>query len=221
VFTRSFLIGVIMCAAYAAAAETLPKPTVDLPADKSGNPATAVLAGGCFWCTEAVIKQIDGVIAVESGYAGGTATDADYETVSTGRTGHAEAIKITYEPKKITYGELLQILFTAIDPTQKDAQGPDIGRQYRSAIFFASEDQKAVAQAYIKQLDDAKIYSEPVVTTLEPLTGFFPAERYHQNYVELHPNQPYVQQCSLPKVRKIREIFKNRLKSTTQPTAKN
>jgi peptide-methionine (S)-S-oxide reductase len=209
-----------MCATYALGSEMLPKPAVDLPAEKSGNPATAVLAGGCFWCTEAVIKQIDGVIDVQSGYCGGTREDADYETVCSGKTNHAEAIKITYDPAKITYGELLRILFTAIDPTQKDAQGPDVGRQYRSAVFYETEDQKRVAEAYIKQLDEAKIFPAPIATTLEPMSGFYPAEKYHQNYVALHPNQPYVQQCSLPKVRKVRELFKDRLKPTTQPAAR-
>src|SRR5688500_16305798 len=136
-----------MCAAYATA-ETLPKPAIDLPPEKSGNPATAVLAGGCFWCTEAVIRQIDGIHEVISGYAGGTKDDANYTAICTGDTEHADASKITYDPKKITYGGLLQILFTSIDPTQKDRQRNDAGRQYRSAIFYENEDQKKVAEAY-------------------------------------------------------------------------
>jgi peptide-methionine (S)-S-oxide reductase len=212
----TFILGVIMCAA-SATAEALPKPAVDLPPERSGNPARAVLAGGCFWCTEAVIEQIDGIIDVESGYAGGTAETANYKAVCSGDTRHAEAIQITYDPKKITFGELMQILFTSIDPTQKDRQGNDAGPQYRSAIFYESEDQKKVAEAYIKQLDEAKIYSKPIATTVEPLPKFYPAEDYHQNYAEQNPNQPYIVSCSLPKVQKIRQLFKNRLKSTTRP----
>jgi peptide-methionine (S)-S-oxide reductase len=214
--TQAFLIGVLMCAAYATA-EALPKPAVDLPPEKSGNPARAVLAGGCFWCTEAVIRQIDGIHEVVSGYAGGTEETANYQAVCSGDTDHAEAIQITYDPSKITFGELMQILFTSIDPTQKDRQGNDSGRQYRSAIFYENEDQKRVAEGYIKQLNDAKIYDRPIATTVEPLPRFYPAEKYHQNYAELNPNQPYIVQCSLPKVRKIREAFKDRLKSTTKP----
>jgi peptide-methionine (S)-S-oxide reductase len=205
-----------MCAA-SATAEALPKPAVDLPPEKSGNPARAVLAGGCFWCTEAVIEQIDGIIDVESGYAGGAAETANYRAVCNGDTGHAEAIQITYDPKKITFGELMQILFTSIDPTQKDRQGNDAGTQYRSAIFYENEDQKKVAEAYIKQLDDAKIYPKPIATTVEKLPKFYPAEAYHQNYAEQNPNQPYIVSCSLPKVQKIRQLFKDRLKSTTRP----
>ena len=212
----TFLMGVLMCAA-SATAEALPKPAVDLPPEKSGNPARAVLAGGCFWCTEAVIEQIDGIIDVESGYAGGAAETANYRAVCNGDTGHAEAIQITYDPKKITFGELMQILFTSIDPTQKDRQGNDAGTQYRSAIFYENEDQKKVAEAYIKQLDDAKIYPKPIATTVEKLPKFYPAEAYHQNYAEQNPNQPYIVSCSLPKVQKIRQLFKDRLKSTTRP----
>lgn len=197
--------------------EALPKPAVDLPADKSGSPATAVFAGGCFWCTEGVMRQFNGITEVVSGYAGGTKETADYETVSGGRTDHAEAIKITYDPTKITYGDLLQIFFTAIDPTQKDGQGPDRGRQYRSVIFYENDDQKSVAEAYIKQLNDAKLFNKPIAATVDKLPAFYAAEDYHQNYVPTHLNNPYVQQCSLPEIARVREIFKDRLKSTTQP----
>jgi peptide-methionine (S)-S-oxide reductase len=199
------------------APEALPQPAVDLPADKAGNPATAVFAGGCFWCTEGVMRQFIGINDVKSGYAGGTKETADYESVCSGRTDHAESIQITYDPAKITYGQLLQIFFTAIDPTQKDRQGPDRGRQYRSAIFYETDDQKRVAEAYIKQLSDAKLFDQPIATTIEKLPAFYPAESYHQNYVPTHLNNPYVQQCSLPEIQRVRTIFKDRLKPATQP----
>jgi len=212
------LSGVLTMSPKAIAADALlPKPAVDLAPDKSGNPATAVFAGGCFWCTEAVFREFIGVNDVKSGYAGGTKEDANYDTVCSGRTDHAESIKITYDPTKITYGQLMRILFTAIDPTELNRQGPDRGRQYRSAIFYENDDQKAVAEAYIKQLNDAKAFDAPIVTTVEKLPAFYPAEDYHQDYVPTHLSNPYVQQCSLPKVRKVREVFKDQLKSTTQP----
>ncbi len=151
--------------------------------------------------------------SVVSGYSGDTKETADYQTVCTGATKHAEAIKITYDPAVITYSQLLQIFFTAHDPTTKDRQGNDVGPQYRSAIFYANEDEKKVAAAYIKQLNDAKAFDNPVVTTLEPLNGFYPAEDYHQNYVALNPNQPYVRACALPKMDKVRKHFKEWLKT--------
>ena len=197
---------------FLSAAERPPKPEKDLPAAKAGETRSAVFAGGCFWCTEAVYRQIKGVKSVTSGYAGDTKDKADYKTVCSGATNHAEAIKFVYDPSQITYGQLMQIFFVAHDPTTKDRQGNDRGRQYRSAIFYSSDEEKKVAEAYIKQLDAAKIYSAPIVTTLEPLTEFFAAEDYHQNFVELNPDQGYVRQCSLPKVRKIREVFADWLK---------
>ena len=201
--------------AYARADHTtdeLPKPAADLPAGKEGEKRTAVFAGGCFWCTEAVFEQLVGVGDVTSGYAGGTEETADYELVSQGNTDHAESIRITYDPSKISYGELLRVFFTVVDPTTKDAQGPDHGRQYRSAIFYANDDEKRVAEAYVKQLTDAKLFKAPIVTTLEPLKGFYPAEQYHQNYVTCNPNNPYVQQFAIPKVLKVKEKFKDEAK---------
>lgn len=193
--------------------ERPPKAEIDLPAGKAGETQSVVYAGGCFWCTEAVFRQIKGVKTVTSGYSGDTKDKANYKTVCMGTTNHAEAIRIEYDPAQLSYGQLLQIFFTAHDPTTKDRQGNDHGRQYRSAIFYASDEEKKVAEAYIKQLDAAKIFKAPVVTTLEPLKEFFPAEDYHQDYVTNNPNQPYVRACSLPKVFKVREAFADWLKT--------
>jgi peptide methionine sulfoxide reductase msrA/msrB len=175
--------------------------------------ATAVFAGGCFWCTEAVFEELDGVIEAISGYAGGTKETADYKTVSTGRTGHAEAIEITYDPWKISYEQLLKVFFATHDPTTKNRQGNDVGPQYRSAIFYANEEEKELAAAFIQDLTDAKVFSKPIVTTLEPLTRFYPAESYHQNYVCYNPNQVYVRMVAMPKVEKVREKFQSLLKA--------
>ena len=160
---------------------------------------TAVFAGGCFWCTEAAFQQLRGVGDVESGYAGGRQETATYEQVSTGATGHAEAIRVTYDPAKITYNQLLMVFFDAHDPTQLNRQGPDVGSQYRSAIFYANDEQKKAAEAKIKELTDKKAYSRRIVTKLEPLKVFYPAEQYHQDYVFYNPLQPYVQGHSIPK----------------------
>jgi peptide-methionine (S)-S-oxide reductase len=210
--------------AHANSAGVLPKPAVDLPAGdlKPGETRTAVLAGGCFWCLEAVFQQLEGVDKVVSGYAGGSKDTANYEAVCNGDTGHAESIEITYEPAKISYGQLLRVFFAVIDPTTKNAQGPDHGTQYRSAIFYETDEQKKVADAYIKQLTDAKSFDRPIVTTIEALKPgtFYPAELYHQNYAVCHPNNPYIRAEALPKVEKVREKFPDQLKgaaSTTQP----
>ncbi len=205
-----FALGALIMS-IAASSERPPKPAIDLAAG-GAKEKSAVFAGGCFWCTEAAFRQIKGVKSVTSGYAGDTKEKADYKTVCTGTTLHAEAIKFVYDPSQISYGQLLQVFYVAHDPTTKDRQGNDHGHQYRSAIFFANAEEKKVAEAYIKQLDAAKYFSAPIVTTLEPLTEFFPAEDYHQNFVELNPNQGYVRQCSLPKVYKIREVFADWLK---------
>lgn len=175
--------------------------------------ATAVFAGGCFWCTEAVFEELDGVIEAVSGYAGGTKETANYKAVSTGRTGHAEAIEIIYNPQKISYEQLLKVFFATHDPTTKNRQGNDVGPQYRSAIFYANEEEKALAAAFIQDLTDAKVFSQPIVTTLESLTGFYPAESYHQNYVCYNPNQVYVRMVAMPKVEKVREKFHSLLKA--------
>ena len=167
--------------------------------------STAVLAGGCFWCTEAAFEQLVGVLDVESGYAGGSAETANYRAVCGGNTGHAEAIRITYDPAKISYEQLLAVFFDAHDPTQLNRQGNDVGSQYRSAIFFADEKEQQAAAAKIRELNIAKVYARPIVTTLEPLTAFYPAEQYHQDYARQNPDQPYIQAVSMPKVCKVRD----------------
>jgi peptide-methionine (S)-S-oxide reductase len=178
------------------------------------GPRDIVLAGGCFWCTEAVFRQIDGVSSVVSGYAGGEAATANYEAVCSGRTGHAEAIRITYDPAKVSYGMLLKVFFaTAHDPTQLNRQGNDVGTQYRSAIFHASEEERAAAAAYIALLDAAKVFPAGIATTLEPLKTFYVAEAYHQDYAARNPFQPYITAVSAPKVAKTRKLFAERLKT--------
>jgi len=189
-----------------------PDPAVDA-SPLSGGSATAVLAGGCFWCTEAVFQQIEGVEKVVSGYSGGDSSTANYDAVCGGRTGHAEAIQITYDPGKISYGQLLKIFFSvAHDPTQLNRQGNDRGTQYRSAIFYSDPEQKRVAEAYIQQLDQAKIFPSPIVTQVTPLEAFYPAEGYHQNYCSLNPYNPYVRGVAEPKVEKTRKQFAEMLK---------
>jgi peptide-methionine (S)-S-oxide reductase len=189
-----------------------PDPAADTPLTPTSQKQTTVLAGGCFWCTEAVFRELRGVESVRSGYVGGTAETANYKTVCSGRTDHAEAIEIVYDSSKATYGQLLKIFFSvAHDPTTLDRQGNDIGRQYRSAIFYANDDQKRVAEAYIRQLNDGKVFVSPIVTTVEPMKEFFEAEAYHQNYAALNPNQPYIAYVSQPKVDKLREYFPEKL----------
>jgi len=185
--------------------EDFPDPAVDSAlADKPGE-SQAVLAGGCFWCVEAVYKNLEGVSSVKSGYAGGSAETADYQTVSTGGTNHAEAVEVTYDPSRLSYGQILKVFFSiAHDPTQLNRQGPDTGRQYRSAIFYADEEQKRVAEAYIRQLDKARVFDTAIVTEITPLEAFFEAETYHQDYAARNPLNPYIVFNAQPKVRKLR-----------------
>ena len=193
--------------------DRFPDPQHDLDADDAG-PQTAVLAGGCFWCVEAVLRELDGVLEVTSGYAGGRAEDADYRTVCGGRSGHAEAVQVRFDPRRLRYGQLLKVFFAvAHDPTQRNRQGHDVGSQYRSAIFPAGDAQRQVAEAYIRQLDAAGVFAAPIVTAVEPLTAFHPAESEHQNYAARNPQQPYIAAVSTPKVEKLREYFGDRLKS--------
>jgi len=189
----------------------VPDPSVDLsPAEDRGE---AVLAGGCFWCTEAVFRRLRGVEEVVPGYAGGAADVANYKAVCSGRTGHAEVIRISYDPRQVSYGQLLKVFFSvAHDPTQKDRQGNDVGTQYRSAIFPADDAQRRVAESYMKQLEAAKVFNGPLATTIEPLEAFFLAESYHHNYAELNPGQGYIQFVSMPKVGKLERYFTDRLK---------
>ena len=190
-----------------------PEPAYDAPLQAAPGRALAVLAGGCFWCVEAVYRDLEGVLEVVSGYSGGSEETADYKTVCTGTTEHAEVIQIAYDPSRLSFGKLLKIFFSvAHDPTQLNRQGNDIGTQYRSAVFYADDEQKLVTERYIQQLDAAKVFGRPIVTRLEPLAQFFEAEGYHQNYAELHPDQPYIAAVALPKVEKLREYFGDSLK---------
>ena len=169
---------------------------------------TAVLAGGCFWGTEAVFEHLKGVSDVVSGYSGGSAATAHYEAIGSGKTGHAESVRITYDPSQISYSQLLKVYFSvAHDPTQLNRQGPDWGTQYRSAIFFTNDEQKRVAQAYIEQLNKAQIFRKPIVTQLVPLNGFYAAEEHHQQFLDRNPNHPYIVVHDLPKLAQLREQF--------------
>jgi peptide-methionine (S)-S-oxide reductase len=184
----------------------IPAPAMDAaPAD---GIQTVVLAGGCFWGVQGVFQHTAGVVDAVSGYAGGSKAAASYPIVSTGTTGHAESVEIKYDPKKISYGKLLQIFFSvAHDPTQLNRQGPDSGTQYRSAIFTTNDEQKKVADAYVAQLNATKVYGRPIVTKVGPLQGFYPAEAYHQDYLTLHPTQPYIAYNDIPKVENLKKLF--------------
>ncbi|HEX8010705.1 MAG TPA: peptide-methionine (S)-S-oxide reductase MsrA [Casimicrobiaceae bacterium] len=196
---------------YAATGSALPAPAVDTPAASVKGPQTAVFAGGCFWGVEAVFRHVKGVTKAVSGYAGGAASTASYDMVSTGMTGHAESVEVTYDPAQVSYGELLRIFFSvAHDPTQLNRQGPDYGSQYRSAIFYTNDEQKRVAQAYIEQLGKARVFSAPIVTQLVPLPAFYPAEAYHQNYLASHRTQPYIVFNDLPKLAQLKQQFPER-----------
>jgi peptide-methionine (S)-S-oxide reductase len=182
-------------------------PAIDNP--KAAGPAqTAVLAGGCFWGVQGVFEHVRGVQKVVAGYAGGERSTAQYETVSSGTTGHAESVKITFDPAAISYGQILQIAFSVVhDPTQLNRQGPDAGTQYRSAVFYADESQKRIADAYIKQLDRSHVFAKPIVTAVDPLKGFYAAEDYHQDYLIHNPSQPYIAFYDLPKIENFRRTF--------------
>lgn len=190
-----------------------PDPTHDEKLAETPGKALAVLAGGCFWCVEAVYRELTGVLDVVSGYSGGDESDADYQKVCTGTTDHAEVIQIAYDPSQTTFGQLLKIFFAvAHDPTQVNRQGNDRGTQYRSAIFYADDQQRDIAEQYIAQIEAANVFNAPIATRLEPLGDFFEAEAYHQNYAALNPGQGYIQAVSMPKVEKLRAYFGDRLK---------
>jgi peptide-methionine (S)-S-oxide reductase len=183
-------------------------PAAEEAAPSGGALQSVVLAGGCFWGIQAVYQHVEGVHQAVSGYAGGASANPSYEQVSSGRTGHAEAVQVTFDPHKISLGKILQIFFSvAHDPTQLNRQGPDFGTQYRSAIFFSDETEKRVAQSYIAQLDRAKAFRRPIVTRIDPLTKFYPAETYHQNYALTHPYSPYIVINDLPKVDNLKQLF--------------
>ncbi|MBR9871496.1 MAG: peptide-methionine (S)-S-oxide reductase MsrA [Gammaproteobacteria bacterium] len=188
-------------------------PVPEYELKESEGSAHVVLAGGCFWCVEAVFLAIDGVTRVESGYAGGAADTANYEAVCTGSTGHAEVIDVHYDPAKVGFGELLRVFFSvAHDPTQLNRQGNDVGTQYRSAVFYETEEQKALTEAYIQKLNESGVYSAPVVTSVEPLEAFYPAEAHHQNFAARNPWQPYIMAVAVPKMEKLAAAWPDRLK---------
>ena len=215
VCTVALVIGLLLAgyglrgttASSAESVRAVPAPTIDEPATQASS-EVAVFAGGCFWGVQGVFQHVLGVTNAVSGYAGGESRTAHYEIVGSGSTGHAESVQITYDPSKVSYGEILQVFFSvAHDPTQLNRQGPDEGSQYRSAIFYSSDQQKKIAEAYIAQLDHAKIFSRPIVTQVVPLQAFYPAEAYHQNYAALHPNQPYIVFNDAPKVSHLQQEF--------------
>ncbi|HEY5330437.1 MAG TPA: peptide-methionine (S)-S-oxide reductase MsrA [Acidobacteriaceae bacterium] len=185
----------------------LPVPTVDAPLATTPGKATAIFAGGCFWGTQSVFQRVKGVTATKAGYAGGSAATATYDQVTTETTGHAESVRVTYDPSKITYGKLLQIFFSVHDPTTLNRQGPDSGTSYRSAIFYTTDEQKKIGETYIAQLEAAKVFSHKIVTEVTQSKGFYDAEAYHQDYATLHPDQPYIQICDRPKVEELKKDF--------------
>jgi peptide-methionine (S)-S-oxide reductase len=207
------ILGVVAAAMLAVfvpshAATPLPDPKIDAPLATAIGTQTAVFAGGCFWGVEAVFEHVKGVTQVVSGYSGGSAESAKYDAVSSGSTGHAESVRISYDPARISYGQLLQVLFSvAHDPTELNRQGPDTGTQYRSAVFFANDEQKRVAEAYIAQLQAARALPRPIVTQVTPLKAFYEAEAYHQDYLVRHPNQPYIVINDLPKIANLQRQF--------------
>ena len=205
------LVAFVACACVAcnaAPAVTIPNPAIDQPLAMSKGTETMVLAGGCFWGIQAVFQHVKGVKKATSGYSGGAAKTAEYEVVSTGETGHAESVEVRYDPSQITYGQLLRVFFSvAHDPTQLNRQGPDSGTQYRSVVFYENDEQKRIAEAYIHQLDQAKVFAKPIVTQVVPLTAFYPAEGYHQNYASRHPDDPYIVYNDAPKVENLKRFL--------------
>jgi peptide-methionine (S)-S-oxide reductase len=203
-------------AALAVDSSHIPDPALDIKPGAGTTESTAVLAGGCFWCTEGVFRELAGVIEVTSGYSGGSEATANYDAVCSGTTDHAESIRIRFDPRKISYGQLLKVFFAvAHDPTQVNRQGNDRGTQYRSAIFYADAAQREVAEAYIKQLTEAKVFNDAIATEVVPLDAFYDAERYHQNYAALHPEQAYIAYVAQPKVEKLKKDFGARLKDAS------
>jgi peptide-methionine (S)-S-oxide reductase len=208
-FTKLSLIAVAgLLATTAFAASQFPAPAVDDSLQAAKGKQVAVLAGGCFWGVEAVFEHLKGVDSVVAGFAGGNRSTAHYEEVSTGTTGHAESVQITFDPAKITYGQILRVYFSvAHDPTELNRQGPDSGTQYRSSIFYGNDNQKRIAEAYIHQLNDAHVFRSPIATQVVPLKGFYEAESYHQHYADLHPDNPYISAYDLPKVADLKKQF--------------
>jgi peptide-methionine (S)-S-oxide reductase len=205
----SLLLATLFSAGCRAATKTpVPPAAQDASLASSPGKQTAVFAGGCFWGTQSVFERVKGVLATTAGYAGGSASTATYDQVTTETTGHAESVRVVYDPSKITYGQLLRVFFSvAHDPTQLNRQGPDVGTSYRSAIFYQSEEQRKISLAYIAQLDAAHIFPKPIVTQVVPLKGFYDAESYHQHYADNNPNNPYIQVCDRPKIAALKQQF--------------
>ncbi len=214
-FAATFVLGATLLAKAAEPAVVIPPPAVDAAVPAGGGLQTIVLAGGCFWGVQGVFEHTKGVVQAVSGYSGGSKETAHYEMVGTERTGHAESVQITYDPKRISYGKILQIYFSvAHNPTELNYQGPDSGPSYRSAIFYANNGQKRIAEAYIAQLDKAHVFPATIVTKLEAFTGFYPAENYHQDFLVLHPDYPYIVFNDLPKVENLKRLFPDYYRNT-------
>lgn len=207
--TTGLFFALTACSGYTATAHPpVPAAKVDSPLASTPGKQKAVFAGGCFWGTQAVFERVKGVIATTTGYAGGTAATANYQDVSSERTGHAESVEVVYDPSKITYGTLLRIFFSvAHDPTQFNRQGPDVGTSYRSAIFYENDEQKHIAQTYIAQLDDAHVFPKKIATEVTPLKAFYRAEDYHQDYALHNPDNPYIEVCDRPKIEALKAEF--------------
>jgi peptide-methionine (S)-S-oxide reductase len=209
--TLRFLTAAFLCVgvnAFAAPNPPIPAPSTDVPLAKQAGKETAVFAGGCFWGVQSVFQRVKGVLETTAGYSGGSAKTATYKQVVTETTGHAESVEVVYDPSRITYGQLLRIYFSvAHDPTQLNRQGPDVGTSYRSAIFYANEEQERLAKAYIAQLDQEKIFPKPIVTEVTPLKAFYRAEDYHQDYAYYNPNNPYIEVCDRPKIEALKKQF--------------
>lgn len=212
---RSTVVALLMafaaCAGCAAAAKTpIPAPTSDTTLAQTSGKQTAVFAGGCFWGTQSVFERVKGVLSTTAGYAGGSAATATYDQVTQENTGHAESVKVVFDPSKISYGQLLQIFFSVVhDPTQLNRQGPDVGSSYRSVIFYTNDEQEKASKEYIAQLDAAKVFGKPIVTQVVPLKGFYDAETYHQDYALHNPDNPYIMVCDRPKVDALKKEFPN------------
>src|SRR5487761_1162812 len=210
-------IAVLAVFAPSHAAAPLPDPRIDAPLAKIKGTQTAVFAGGCFWGVEGVFEHVKGVSQVVSGYAGGSVDKPSYEQVSSGTTGHAESVQITYDPSRISFGQLLKVFFSvAHDPTELNRQGPDDGTQYRSEIFYTSDEQKRIAEAYLRQLHAAKVFSKPIVTKIAPLSAFYPAEAHHQDFVARNPNYAYVVYNDIPKLKHLRQEFPDLVKGSAK-----
>ncbi len=207
-FALGITVALFACSAKSETKAPVPPAKIDAALATASGKQTAVFAGGCFWGTQSVFERVKSVVKTTAGYAGGSASTATYDQVTTETTGHAESVEIVYDPSKITYGQLLRIFFSvAHDPTQLNRQGPDVGTSYRSAIFYANDEQKRIATAYIQQLDAAKVFPQPIVTQVNPLKGFYAAEDYHQDYAFHNPTNPYIQVCDVPKIKALKAEF--------------